>query len=257
MITRRPRTTIILTRQHSFGFSIGAACARRLATRGVHLALTYSKNLDGMSAVYHSIKQQGFQSAGSPLRISMHQVDVAVPEQISLMFQEIEQAHNQLPDILVSNAGYGKRIPQIWDISLEEFDHTINVNLRASFILVKGVVERMKEQRWGRIVFMSSIAGYGGGINGCHYAASKGGLTGMMKNLSTRLAEYNISVNDVAPAMIGETGMIPNAQAIPEVAAGIPLGRLGTPEEVANVVEMCVVTGYLTGQSVLLAGGLK
>lgn len=82
-------------------------------------------------------------------------------------------------------------------------------------------------------------------------------MTGMMKNLSTRLAEYNISVNDVAPAMIGETGMIPNAQAIPEVAVGIPLGRLGTPEEVANVVEMCVQTGYLTGQSVLLAGGLK
>ncbi|EER38101.1 3-ketoacyl-acyl carrier protein reductase [Histoplasma capsulatum H143] len=236
---------------------IGAACARRLATRGVHLALTYSKNLDAMRAVLDSIKQQRNQSTGPPPRISIHQVDVGVPEQISRMFHEIDQAHKQLPDILVSNAGYGRRIPQIWDISLEEFDYTLNVNLRASFILVKGVVERMKEQRWGRIVFMSSIAGYGGGINGCHYAASKGGMTGMMKNLSTRLAEYNISVNDVAPAMIGETGMIPNAQAIPEVAAGIPLGRLGTPEEVANVVEMCVQTGYLTGQSVLLAGGLK
>lgn len=63
--------------------------------------------------------------------------------------------------------GYGKRVPQVWDITLEEFDYTIQVNLRASFILVKGVVERMKSQKWGRIVFMSSIAGYGGGINGC------------------------------------------------------------------------------------------
>lgn len=79
----------------------------------------------------------------------------------------------------------------------------------------------------------------------------------MMKNLATRLAEYNISVNDVAPAMIGDTGMIPSAQAIPEVAAGIRLGRLGTPEEVANVVSMLVTTGYMTGQSLLLAGGLK
>lgn len=79
----------------------------------------------------------------------------------------------------------------------------------------------------------------------------------MMKNLSTRLAEFNISVNDVAPALIGETGMIPGAEAVPELAAQIPLGRLGTVEEVANVVEMCVTTGYLTGQSVLLAGGLK
>lgn len=93
------------------------------------------------------------------------------------------------------------------------------------------------------------------------YAASKGGLTGMMKNLSTRLAPYNISVNDVAPAMIGETGMIPNAEAIPEIvgdgAGGIPIGRLGTTEEVARCVEMCVKTGYMTGQSLLLAGGLK
>lgn len=79
----------------------------------------------------------------------------------------------------------------------------------------------------------------------------------MMKNLATRLAEYNISVNDVAPAMICETGMIPDASAAPEVAAAIPLGRLGTVEEVANVVQMCVTTGYLTGQSIILAGGLK
>jgi 3-oxoacyl-[acyl-carrier protein] reductase len=82
-------------------------------------------------------------------------------------------------------------------------------------------------------------------------------MTGMMRNLSTRLAEFNISVNDVAPAMIGETGMIPGAHAIPEVAATIPLGRLGTTEEVANVVTMLVTTGYMTGQSLLLAGGLK
>lgn len=89
------------------------------------------------------------------------------------------------------------------------------------------------------------------------YAASKGGLTGMMRNLSTRLAEFNISVNDVAPAMIGDTGMIPNAAAIPDVAASIPLGRLGTPEETANVVTMLLETGYMTGQSLLLTGGLK
>ncbi|KAL2003194.1 hypothetical protein VTN02DRAFT_4694 [Thermoascus thermophilus] len=231
---------------------IGAACARQLAQRGVHLALTYSSNLAAITALVDELKSQH----GS-LRISFHQVDVTSAQQIQDMFSQIDKEHGHRPDILVSNAGYGRRIPQAWDISLEEFDYTINVNLRASFILVKGVVEHMKAQRWGRIVFMSSIAGYGGGINGCHYAASKGGMTGMMRNLSTRLAEYNISVNDVSPAMIGDTGMIPNAQAIPEVAAEIPLGRLGTPEEVANVVSMLITTGYMTGQSLLLAGGLK
>ncbi|KAK2810867.1 hypothetical protein FQN49_008503 [Arthroderma sp. PD_2] len=234
---------------------IGAACARKLAARGVHLALTYSKNADGMTAVVKSIKAS---LPSSALHISIHQVDVGQSEQIDRLFLEIKAEHNhRVPDILVSNAGYGVKIPQIWDISLEEFDYTLNVNLRASFILVKGVVEHMKVQRWGRIVFMSSISAQGGGINGCHYAASKGGMTGMMKNLATRLAEFNISVNDVAPAMIGETGMIPDASAIPEVAETIPLGRLGTPDEVGNVVEMCVTTGYLTGQSILIAGGLK
>lgn len=93
--------------------------------------------------------------------------------------------------------------------------------------------------------------------DGADYAASKGGMSGMMRNLSTRLAEYNISVNDVAPAMIGDTGMIPNGAAFPGLAESIPLKRLGVPEEVANTVTMLVTTGYMTGQSLLLAGGLK
>lgn len=83
------------------------------------------------------------------------------------MFREIDTQHGHRPDILISNAGYGKRVPDVWDITIEEFDHMLNINLRASFVLVKGVVEHMKAQRWGRIVFMSSIAASGGGINGC------------------------------------------------------------------------------------------
>jgi len=128
----------------------------------VHLALTYSSNLAAITALIDELKSQY-----ASLRISFHQVDVASAQQIEDMFSQIDKEHGQRPDILISNAGYGKRIPQIWDISLEEFDYTINVNLRASFILVKGVVEHMKAQRWGRIVFISSIAAYGGGINGC------------------------------------------------------------------------------------------
>ncbi|KAK2762180.1 hypothetical protein FQN54_001189 [Arachnomyces sp. PD_36] len=237
--------------------SIGAACARNLARQDVHLALTYSSNLASIATLSIDLK-----STYPHLRITTHQVDMSSPPAIESMLKDLQSQHNnQSPDILISNAGHGKRIPQIWDISLEEFDYMLNVNLRASFVLVKGVVEGMKERRWGRIVFISSIAAQGGGVNGCHYAASKGGLTGMMKNLSTRLAPFNISVNDVAPAMIGETGMIPNAAAIPEIvgegAGGIPIGRLGTTDEVAGMVEMCVKTGYLTGQSLLLAGGLK
>jgi 3-oxoacyl-[acyl-carrier protein] reductase len=155
----------------------------------------------------------------------------------------------------------------------------------------------MKAQKWGRIVFISSIAAYGGGLNGCRtylssfyhfpfsfpfpapfssfplpfppshptnpqpsptdYAASKGGILSMMRNLSTHLAAHSITVNDVAPAMVGSTGMIPNAEAVPGLTDMIPLHRLCEPQEVANVVRMFVTTGFATGQSLMISGGLK
>ncbi|KFZ20132.1 hypothetical protein V502_03328 [Pseudogymnoascus sp. VKM F-4520 (FW-2644)] len=231
---------------------IGEACARKLASCGVNLALTYSTSKDKIDALVASLDE-----ISKGLRITIHKADMGSVEDIANMFKEIQEQHKAPVDVLVSNAGYGKRIVDISEIPLEEFEYTMNVNLRASFLLVKGVVEGMKTQKWGRIIFVSSIAAYGGGINGCHYAASKGGLMGMMKNLSSRLAQYNISVNDVAPAMIGATGMIPNPEAVPGVVETIPLGRFGQPDEVANVVEMFAKTGYCTGQSLVVAGGLN
>ena len=114
-----------------------------------------------------SLVNELHQSTNNNLKISIHKVDVGKKEDIDQMFSEIDAQHGHRPDILISNAGYGKRVQNVWDITLEEFDYTINVNLRASFILVKGCVEYMREQKWGRIVFMSSIAAQGGGINGC------------------------------------------------------------------------------------------
>ena len=185
---------------------------------------------------------------------------MASDEEMKKLFEEIEEAHGHGPDILISNAGYGKRIPNIVDIPISEWDYTIQVNLRASFILCKYAVPHMQSQHWGRIILMSSIAALGGGINGCHYAASKAGLDGMMRNLAGKLAKDGITVNNVAPAMIGETGMIPNAEYLigtPGDVKNIPVGRLGVPQECANIVTMLCRTGYLTGQSILLSGGLK
>ncbi|KAJ8100214.1 hypothetical protein POJ06DRAFT_252075 [Lipomyces tetrasporus] len=235
---------------------IGAGCARDLFHQGAHLALTYSSN---RAAVDELIAE--LQSKDATRRLSSHKVDIGSSEDIQRLFDEIKDAHNQPgPDILISNAGYGKRIPDIIDISLEEFDYTVSINLRASFILSKLAVPHMTAQRWGRIIFISSIAATGGGINGCHYAASKAGVTGMMKNLANKLAQHGITVNDVAPAMIGATGMIPDAKFVEGTAGdvkNIPVGRLGTPQECANVVSMLCGTGYMTGQSLLLAGGLR
>lgn len=193
-------------------------------------------------------------------KVTTHQADMASADDITRLFAEIATQHSQAgPDILVSNAGYGKRITSILDIPVDEFDYTLVVNLRASFLLCKGAIPHMQANHWGRIVFIGSVAAYGGGINGCHYAASKAGLQGMMKNLARRHAKEGITVNDVAPAMIGETGLIPDEKTVAGTAgdvANIPVGRLGVPQEVANLVTTCVRTGYMTGQSVLLAGGL-
>ena len=191
------------------------------------------------------------------LRITTHQADLSDAAACERVCGEVRAQHGRAVDILVSNAGYGARVPDIWDISLSEFERTIATNLTASFVLTKCVVEGMKAQCWGRIVYVSSIAAYGAGLNGCHYAASKGGLASMMKNLSGKLAPHGITVNDVAPAMIQDTGMIPSASHFPGLQESIPVGRLGYVEEVANVVEMYCRTGYVTGQSMLIAGGLN
>lgn len=200
------------------------------------------------------------QAQDSSRKMSSHKVDMASDEDVKKLYEEMEEVHGHGPDIVISNAGHGKRIPDIVDIPISEWDYTIQVNLRASFILTKYAVPHMAEQHWGRIIFMSSIAALGGGINGCHYAASKAGLDGMMRNLAGKLAKDGITVNNVAPAMIGDTGMIPNAEFLvgtPGDVKNIPVGRLGTPQETANVVTMLCKTGYMTGQSILLSGGLK
>ncbi|KAI0485410.1 3-oxoacyl-reductase [Xylaria cf. heliscus] len=236
---------------------IGAAVSRDLWAEGCSLALTgFSK----FQAVEDLVQELLPKRVNEGQKITAYQLDTGNSAALEKLFEDIKRDHSHGPDILVSNAGYGKRFPGILDVSIEEFDYTININLRASFILSKLSIPHMEAQQWGRIIFVSSIAAIGGGINACHYAASKAGLSGMMKNLAAKHAKSGITVNDVAPAMIGDTGMIPDKKFVegtPGDVKNIPVGRLGTPEECAGVVTMICKTGYLTGQSILLSGGLK
>ncbi|KAI1165506.1 3-oxoacyl-reductase [Nemania serpens] len=237
---------------------LGLAIARELWAEGCSLALTgYSK----FQIVEDLAKELREQRARENQIVTAHKLDTGDSAALEALFQDIKRDHGQDgPDILVSNAGYGKRRLGILDVSIEEFDYTININLRASFILTKLSIPHMEAQGWGRIVFVSSISALGGGINACHYAASKAGLSGMMRNLAAKHAKFGITVNDVAPAMIGDTGLIPDAKSVegtPGDVRNIPVGRLGTPEECAGIVTMMCKTGYLTGQSILLSGGLK
>lgn len=172
---------------------IGAACARDLFAQGASLALTYSSNKASVDQLIEELKP-----SAKGRRLSSHKADMASDDDLKRLFDEIQTQHEQGVDILIANAGYGKRTSDILDIDIDEWDYTINVNLRASFILTKLAVKHMIEKNWGRIVYISSIAAGGTSINGCHYSASKAGVQGLSKNLALKLAKSGITCNDVS-----------------------------------------------------------
>ncbi|KAK3714169.1 hypothetical protein LTR37_007971 [Vermiconidia calcicola] len=234
---------------------IGAACARDLWANGASLAITYNSNKASTDQLISDLQKDD-----SSRKISAHQCDVVNEADLKRLYAEVNQQHGQGADILVVNAGYGKRVSNILDIAIEEWDYTINVNLRSSFILTKLAVPHMQSRQWGRVIYISSIAAGGTSINGCHYSASKAGVQGLSKNLANKMGKSGITFNDVAPAMITETGMIRDEEALkgtPGDVKNIPVGRSGRPQEIANAVTMLARTGYMTGQSLLISGGLK
>jgi 3-oxoacyl-[acyl-carrier protein] reductase len=154
---------------------------------------------------------------------------------------------------MVNNAGIGI-IRGIDDLTEEDFDITIAVNLKSAFLCTQAVIPGMRRRGWGRIVNISSGAARGAGGIGPHYNASKAGMEGLTRGYAARLVKEGITVNAVAPSLI-ETDMVKAGLA--SSPARIPLGRFGTPEECADVVLMLVRNGYMTGQTVALSGGMS
>jgi 3-oxoacyl-[acyl-carrier protein] reductase len=156
-------------------------------------------------------------------------------------------------DVLVNNAGIGI-IRSVDDLTEEDFDVTIAVNLKSAFLCTQAVIPGMRQRQWGRIVNISSGAARGAGGIGPHYNASKAGLEGLTRGYAARLVKDGITVNAVAPSLI-ETDMVKAGLA--SSPARIPLGRFGTPEECADIVLMLVGNAYMTGQTVALSGGMS
>src|SRR6185312_14676414 len=155
-------------------------------------------------------------------------------------------------DVLVSNAGTGRPQP-LGQITVADFDEVLAVNLRAPFLLAQRALPGMAHRGFGRVLFMSSVAAFTGGIIGPHYAASKAGLHGLTHFLASRFASAGVTVNALAPALITQTGMLPGDPE--ELRHQIPLGRLGTPDEVADLSLAILRNGYLTNQVISLDGG--
>ncbi|KAJ3528832.1 hypothetical protein NM208_g10027 [Fusarium decemcellulare] len=248
--------------------------ARALAAEGCDVALHYSSSEDKAEKLASELRGlyqgQHFFCVGADLS-NREATRALVPSVLS--HDEVAGRHSAV-SILVANAGVGKRIRDIQNIEEDDWDEVMEVNARSQFAVTKACLPGMRAQHWGRVILVGSIASRGGGINGCHYAATKGALSSMGQNLATVLAPEGVTVNIVLPALIGSTGMIPtpksqtwqsnaDMEALREqdpglaIAASIPVHRLGEPEEVSNIVVMMAKTGYLTGQEILLAGGLR
>jgi 3-oxoacyl-[acyl-carrier protein] reductase len=177
--------------------------------------------------------------------------DVSDGSAVGAMVRQVEAELGPV-DVLVNNAGIGLA-RGIDDLTEADFDRTIAVNLKSAFLCTQAVLPGMRARRWGRVVNITSGAARGSGLVGVHYNASKAGMEGLTRGYSTRVVKDGITVNAVAPSLI-ETDMIGANRA--ERAARVPLGRLGTPEEVAQATLMVIGNAYITGQTIQVNGGM-
>ena len=224
---------------------IGRAIAIALAEAGAGVAVNYRERKDAAERTVAAIGQTGARSAAFC-------ADVADARAVAVMVADVEKALGPI-DILVNNAGIALR-HSLEDITEADFDRTIATNLKSAFLCTQAVWPGMRARSWGRIVNISSGAARAAGQFGVHYNASKAGLEGLTRGYAARLVKYGITVNAVAPSLI-DTEMIAAQRA--ESAARIPLGRLGTSEEVAAAVMMVAGNPYMTGQTVSVNGGLN
>ena len=200
---------------------IGAAIAVALAEAGAAVAVNYRERADQADAVAADIKRMGSRAVAFA-------ADVSQSLAVAKMIDHVGSALGPI-DILVNNAGMAI-VRSIDELTEDEFDRTIAVNLKSAFFCTQAVLPAMRARKWGRIVNISSGAARGAGAIGVHYNASKAGMEGLTRGYAARLVKEGITVNAVAPSLI-ETDMMRGRS---DLARNIPLGRMGNPAEVAR-----------------------
>jgi 3-oxoacyl-[acyl-carrier protein] reductase len=223
---------------------IGRAVALALARAGAHVVVAFRSRPERAEEVARDIRALGRRSLAS-------QADVSVESDVARLVAAARSALGE-PEILVANAGIAPAA-ELGAVDSALFDRTVAVNLRSAFLVTQAVLPAMRRRRFGRLLYVSSTAAQVGGIVGPHYAASKAGLLGLMHAYASALAGEGITANAIAPALV-ETEMIAsNPRVRPE---RIPVGRLGRPEEVADLAVAVLANGYVTGQTMHVNGGL-
>ena len=232
------------------GRGIGLGIALAFAREGARVALC---ELDAslLESALAEVEALGGQGLSFPM-------DVTRREQIDRVVRQVSTRWGAI-DILVNNAGIYQVLP-VEEITEEQWDRVLAVNLKGAFLFCQAVIPHMKRQRAGRIVSMASSAGkIGGTLAGAHYSVSKAGIICLTKQLARELGPHGITVNAVAPGRI-DTPMIRIASEEENEAFRLrtPLGRLGTPEDVANAVVFLASeeAGFITGEILDVNGGL-
>jgi 3-oxoacyl-[acyl-carrier protein] reductase len=224
---------------------IGAATAIRLAEAGADVAVGCGQHREAAEEVAGKISGLGRRA----VVVSGDMADPDVPRRVVA-----ETAERLGPaDVLVANAGIGIRM-DLDDVDVAAWDHDMAVNLRAPFLLAQAAAPHMREQRFGRIVFLSSVAAFLGGILSPQYTASKAGLIGLAHNLAAELAPHGITVNAISPGLIA-TDMLTGDPRLDTLERSVPVGRLGSPAEVADLIAAVVQNAYLTAQTISVDGG--
>ncbi len=227
---------------------IGAAIAKELARKGAQVAINYQSNVESADAVVKAIEEEG----GTSYAIK---ADVSDANDIQQFIGSVKERFGKI-DILVNNAGI-TRDKTFRNLSEEEWNEVIDVNLNSVYRTTSVVINEMLEQKYGRIINISSIIGQAGGFGQTNYAASKAGMIGFTKSLALETAKNGITVNAVCPGFIA-TEMV---SAMPEkvldsIVSKVPMRRLGEVDEIAEAVVYLATANYITGQTINVNGGL-
>ena len=229
---------------------IGKQIAITLAKQGYNIALNYRKENEELENSKKEIEEIGVQ-------VLAVKGDVANFENCENFVKQVIERFGQI-DVLVNNAGITKDM-LLMRMKKEDFEQVIDTNLVGTFNVTKNVVPYMMKARSGRIINISSVVGISGNAGQTNYSASKAGIIGFTKSLAKEIASRNILVNAVAPGFI-ETNMtdVLKDDVKQEIAKNIPLKRMGTAQDVANVVKFLASddSSYITGQVINVDGGM-
>jgi 3-oxoacyl-[acyl-carrier protein] reductase len=228
---------------------IGQACALKLARSGATLALA-ARSQDKLQQLVSQIEAAGGKAAAFPL-------DVSDEEQIKSTFRAVIAQFGKI-DVLVNNAGI-TRDQLVMRMKRGDWDSVLNTNLTSAYLCTQQAIGSMLRQRWGRIVNITSIFGQMGQAGQANYAASKAGLIGLTMAIAREVGSRNITCNAVAPGFI-ETAMTSNLgdDFKQNAVKMIPLGRVGSPEDVASAVAFLASdqASYITGHVLNVNGGM-